>query len=59
MDDTMMHDRNTILHMNPRGHSILYSVLAQAIYRLSLFPRRRLLLKRNAVLFLHLTYHPP
>jgi len=55
----MAHDRNVFLHLNPKGHSILYSVLAQAIYRLSLFPRRRPLLKRNAVLFLHLTYYPP
>lgn len=54
-----MHDSNAIFHLSPRGRPILYSVLAQFLYRLALFPRGSPLLKRNAVLFLYLTYHLP
>ena len=54
-----MHGSNAIFHLNPRGHPILYSVLAQFPYRLALFPRGSPLLKRNAVLFLYFTYHLP
>ena len=50
---------NGIFPLNPRGHPLLYSVLAQVFYRPALFPCRSPLLKRNAVLFLHLTYHFP
>lgn len=36
---------------------MFYSVLAQVFYRIALFSCGSPLLKRNAVLFLHLTYH--
>jgi len=55
----MMHDPNTIVHLNPRRYPILNSVFAQVFYRLALFPRGSALLERNAVLFLYLTYHLP
>jgi hypothetical protein len=55
----MIHDCSALIHLNPRRHPIIYSVLAQAIDCLALFPRRSPLLERNAVLFLHLTYHLP